>query len=73
MPRDPNAAGHFTAGRHAQYEDFGRDGEGWGYERVRAANFTSGSKLRTAAIGETTGYAPAFRHVFDWRPRGRSG
>jgi hypothetical protein len=26
MPRDPNVAGHFTAGRHAQYESFGWDG-----------------------------------------------
>src|ERR1700730_8213468 len=30
-----------------------------------------GSKLRTAARAETTGYARAFRHAVDSQPRGR--
>ena len=40
---------------------------------MRSDALTNGSKPRTAARAETTGYAPASRHSFDSQPRGRSG
>jgi hypothetical protein len=39
--------------------------------RISNDALTNGNKLHTAATIETTGYAQAFRHAFDWQQTDR--
>jgi hypothetical protein len=58
---------------HGQTCARGSDLAGASSESEACRRLHLGSKCRTAAKGETRGYGRAVRHVFDSRPRGRSG